>query len=119
MKKEILVLAAGAALVLACTSAPKAPVQGVTTTAAGVVSNADAVRRPTQAKCDHARVCNNYGKDKDYADEAGCMSQVGHEMEGDYQPTKCPHGVREERLNSCVNEYRNEKCGNVADTIAR
>jgi len=119
MKNELYILVTGAALVLACTSAPKAPVQGVTTTGAGIVSNADAASRLAQAQCDHAQTCNQLGKDKDYADHAGCMSQVGHEMEKDYQPSKCPHGVREERLNSCVNAFKNESCGNLGDKIAR
>jgi hypothetical protein len=119
MTKEMLVLAAGAAVVIACTNPPKAPVQGVTTTSAGVVSNADSVQRLAQARCNHAKSCGQFGVGKDYADEAGCMSQISHELEGDYQPSNCPHGVREERLSSCVNAWNNQNCGNVAHSISR
>jgi len=69
MKKEMLVLAAGAALVIACSNPPKAPVEGVATTTAGVIANEDAATRLAKAKCDYAKGCNNIGKDKDYGDE--------------------------------------------------
>ena len=117
MKNYLLALA-GAAMTIACnTNAPKAPVEGVTTTAAGVVSNDDAVTRLTEARCNNAKTCNEFGKDKDYADEAGCKSEVSHKMASDYKPSECPHGIREERLATCINQLKNATCGNVADKI--
>ena len=107
----------GVAGLLAACSAPKAPVEGVTTTGAGVVANNDAARRITRARCEHAKECGDYGKDKKYADEAGCKSEVGHDLEGEFKPSSCPHGVREERLNTCVVKLKDEKCGNVSDKI--
>jgi hypothetical protein len=119
MKKAIVILA-GLAMTAACNmNAPKAPVEGVTTTGAGVVSNADAAKRMTSARCEHAKTCNEFGKDKDYADEAGCKSEVSHKMASEYKPEDCPHGVREERLATCLNQLKNEKCGNIADKISR
>jgi hypothetical protein len=120
MKNVIMFVMAGAALAVACnTNAPKAPVEGVSTTGAGVVSNDDTARRLTEAACDYAAKCNRFGKDKDYADEAGCKSEVSHKMESDYKPSDCPHGVKQERLASCINDFKNEACGNVPDKISR
>lgn len=118
--KTIACLAAGAFAVIACHSnQPKAPVEGVTTTGAGVVANHDAAMRLTNASCERAERCNRFGKDKDYADMAGCTSEVGHDNESDYRAEKCPHGVKEDRLVTCLNEIKNSACGNVGDKIRR
>ena len=120
MKNQIVTMFAGAAVVVACNSnAPKAPVEGVTTTSGATVANNDAARRITNARCEHANKCNQFGKDKDYADEAGCKSEIGHDSESTYKASGCPHGIRQERLTTCLNEIKNEKCGNLGDKISR
>lgn len=118
MMKEMGLIIGGAALVLACDS-PKAPVQGVTTTGAGVVSNQDTVERLTEARCERAAKCNEFGTGKDYADMEGCKSEVSHDLADDYKPSSCPHGANEARLTSCINQIRNSACGNLADSIKR
>jgi hypothetical protein len=119
MRMPVELFVAGAALLMACESSPKKPVEGVTTTGAGVVSNRDVVTRLAAARCEHARMCNEFGPDRDYADDAGCKSQISHDLEGDFRPSECPHGVREERLTSCLNEVKNEKCGDLSGKIRR
>jgi hypothetical protein len=116
MTKYVLSMLGVVGLVVACSS-PRAPVEGVTTTGAGVAANKDAALRITNARCEHAKECGDFGKDKKYADAAGCKSEVGHDLEGDFQPSSCPHGVREERLTTCVMKLKDEKCGNISDKI--
>ncbi|HSO32029.1 MAG TPA: DUF6184 family natural product biosynthesis lipoprotein [Labilithrix sp.] len=119
MKNLILLVSGGAALMLACGNPPKEPNPGVETTSAGVVANKDVVPRIAQARCERAQRCNQFGVDKTYKDEAGCKSEVAHDLEADFTAKECPHGVRTERLNTCVLKTREEACGNVADKIIR
>ncbi|MDB4944080.1 MAG: hypothetical protein JWP97_3614 [Labilithrix sp.] len=119
MMKTILSLVGTAALVVACNS-PKAPVEGVTTTGAGVVSNKDVTTRLTNAKCDHAKACNDFGTDKKFKDEAGCKSEVSHDYEDEFKAADCPHGVRKERLDTCLLKMKEEACGtNVSEKIQK
>jgi hypothetical protein len=122
MKNTVLFVLSGSALTIAaiaCTTPPKEPHPGVETTSAGVVSNKDAIARITQSRCDRAQRCSNFGVGKDYADMAGCKSQVGHDVADEFRPRECPHGVREERLNTCVGVSASDSCGNVGDNIKR
>ena len=57
--------------------------------------------------------------DKGYADMASCKSEVGNDNKSEYRAEKCPHGIKEERLTTCLNEIKNSECGNVADKIRR
>ena len=106
-------------MIMACSNSPKAPTPGVETTGAGVVANKDVVPRITEARCERAKRCNHFGVDKTYKDEAGCKSEISHDLEADFTAKECPHGVRTERLNTCVLKAREEACGNVADKINR
>jgi len=119
MKNLIVLVSTGAALVLACTNPPKDPHPGAETSSAGVVANKDVVSRITEASCERAKRCNHFGVDKTYKDEAGCKSEVGHDLEGDFTPKECPHGVSTQRLETCVAKTRDEACGNVAAKINR
>lgn len=120
MYKTALALISTAAVVVACGNHPKAPDPGVTTTAGEIVANQDVVSRLTKARCDHARDCHRFGVDKDYADMAGCQSEVRHDLEGEFQPRECPHGARVERVDTCINKITNEACGvNLQDKIKK
>jgi len=119
MKNLILLVTGGAALMMACSNPPKEPNPGVSTTSAGVVANKDVVPRITEARCERAKRCGQLGTDKKYKDEAGCKSEIGHDLEADFTAKECPHGVKTERLNTCVQKSREEECGNVTDKINR
>lgn len=118
MKNAMTFFAAGALLIAACNH-ETAPAKGVTTTGAGVVANDDAARRLTDATCARAQACNDFGKDKKYADEAACKREVHHDVQADLRPGECPRGIREEKFSNCLQEIKNEKCGNVIDNISR
>jgi Family of unknown function (DUF6184) len=120
MKKELVFVMSGAALVVAaCANPPKDPHPGVETTSAGVVANKDVAPRITAARCEREKRCNHFGVDKKFKDEAGCRSEVGHDLEADFTAKECPHGVRTERLNTCLQKTREEECGDVSDKINR
>jgi hypothetical protein len=120
MKTTMTLFATGAVLIAtACGSHETPPVQGVTTTGAGVVANNDAISRITEAKCARARDCNELGQDKDYTDMDGCRRKVAHDETEDLKPGECPRGIKEEKLLSCLQEIKSGSCGNVIKSISR
>ncbi len=118
MKNTIIFLAATAALVIACNH-DDAPARSANTTGAFATNNQDAVRRLTDARCERAKACNQLGANEKYADEAACKRENHHDLEADYRVGECPGGIREQKLNHCVQEIQNEKCGNPFDKISR
>jgi len=105
-------------LVLACNH-ESAPAKPVTTTGAGVVGNEDAVNQLTEAYCDRAKACNYLGKDERFTDEAACRRQRSHDLHADLRPGECPRGIRAEKLQNCLQEIQNHKCGNALDHLSR
>lgn len=118
MKNAIIFFATAGALVLACNH-ESAPAQGVTTTGAGVVANDDAVKRLVDARCDRAKSCNEFGEKEKYKDDAACRRENEHDLHADLRGGECPRGIRQEKLSNCVQEIRNEKCGNILDKVSR
>ena len=120
MKNAIVFGATSLVLVLACNH-ESAPAQGVTTTTAGagVVANDDAVKRLTDARCDRAKACNEIGQKEKYPDDAACKRENQHDLQADLRPGECPRGIRQDKLANCVQEIRNEKCGNILDKVSR
>ena len=118
MKNTIIFLATTAALVVACNH-EDAPARSASTTGSFAVTNEDAVRRLTEARCERAKACNQLGEKEKYADEAACKRENHHDLEADYRVAECPGGIREQKLNNCLQEIQNEKCGNPFDKISR
>lgn len=118
MKNAIVLFATAGALVLACNH-ESPPAENVTTTGAGVVANDDAVKRLTDARCDRAKACNEIGDKQKYADDSACKRENQHDLQADLRAGECPRGIRQEKLANCVQEIRNEKCGNILDKISR
>jgi hypothetical protein len=118
MKNAMIFFATAAALGVACNH-ESSPPKGVTTTGAGIVGNEDAVRRLTEARCERAKACNQLGDKQKYKDEAACVREERHDLEADLRPGECPRGIKEEKLSNCVQEIKNEKCGNPFDKISR
>lgn len=118
MKNAIVFCVTVGALVIACNH-ESAPAQGVTTTGAGVVANEEAVKRLTDARCDRAKACNEIGDKQKYSDDAACKRENQHDLQADLRGGECPRGIRQDKLADCMQEIRNEKCGNILDTISR
>ena len=118
MKNTLIFFATAAALIVACNH-ESAPARSVTTTGAGVVGNDDAVSRLTEARCDRAKACNQLGEKEKYADDAACKREIHHDLQADLRPGECPGGIRQQKLSNCLEEIRNEKCGNPLDKVSR
>ncbi len=119
MRTTIALLSTAALLVSVACNHENEPVRTVTTTGAGVVGNDDAVKRLTDARCDHVKACNDLGEGKKFADEAACKREYGHDLQSNFRAGECPRGIRQEKLGNCLQEIKNEKCGNLVDKISR
>jgi hypothetical protein len=118
MKNAIVFCATACVLALACNHESH-PAEGVTTTGAGVVANDAAVMQLTNARCARAQACNEVGEKEKYKDDAACRRENQHDLEADLRAGECPRGIRQEKLANCVQEIRNEKCGNILDKVSR
>ena len=118
MKTTFAIFGVASLLVVACNH-ESTPPAAVTTSGANVVVNDEAIQRLTEARCERAKACNDLGKDDKYKDEAACRREVAHDMSSELRPGECPRGIRQEKLSNCLQEIRNEKCGNPFDKISR
>ncbi len=95
---------------------PDAP---ITTTAARITGNEDAVSRITAARCDREVACNNVGSGKSYATREACTTELGHDKRADLRAEECPRGISSPDLADCLTDIKSEKCGNPLDSISR
>jgi hypothetical protein len=90
-----------------------------TTTGASIITTDDAVSHLTAARCEREMDCNNIGTGKHYEDRGACEREVSHDLQSDLRPEKCTYGIREDRMGECLQELKNEKCGNPLDAMSR
>lgn len=88
-----------------------------TTTSARVVSNEDAVRRITDARCDRERACNNIGDGKQFANRAVCAKKLSRDAHDTVRSEECPAGVNEANLSQCLADIRKERCDDPVDAV--
>ncbi len=88
------------------------------TTGAEIIPAEDAASRITARRCERELDCNDVGAGKKYEDNAACEREVAHDLQAELRPSKCTYGVREDKLNECLEELRNGKCGNPLDTVS-
>ncbi|WP_437737514.1 DUF6184 family natural product biosynthesis lipoprotein [Sorangium sp. So ce1335] len=118
-----LILAAGATLlVAACDREERA--LGTTRPAEGTrvearVATVNAVDGIVQARCDREARCNNVGSGREYASNEACAARIRAEWREDLNLADCPGGVDAKELNECLEEIRNDDCGNPFDTLGR
>ena len=91
---------------------------GVQTTGA-VVRNGQAVNEIVQARCNREVACNNIGQGQKYEDFNACTREIGHDTQVSLRDQRCPNGILESRLSSCLDQISTERCGNPLDTIER
>jgi hypothetical protein len=85
----------------------------------GTVGNQAAVDRIVAARCAREVSCNNVGADKSFQSTGACSQKLRGDMKDDLNANDCPRGIDQKELNECLEEIRNEKCGNPIDTISR
>ena len=120
MRNPIALFAAAATLLLFSSPGCNHGRAGQTTTSgAEILPAEDAVNRLTARRCERESDCNNIGAGKKYDDHAACEREVAHDLTSDLRPASCTYGVRGDKLEECLQELRNEKCGNPLDTVSR
>lgn len=120
MRNPIAFSGAIASLLLLLPSACNHGRYGQTTTTGAVILPAeDAVNRLTARRCERELDCNNIGSGKKYAEYGACEREVAHDLRAELRPANCTYGIREDKLDQCLQELRNEKCGNPLDTVSR
>jgi hypothetical protein len=93
---------------------------GASTTSAVVVDNDHAIDALTKARCDRENACNNIGpNDKKFDSFDACQNEIRHDTAITLRPEKCQNGVIADRLDSCLDQIRTERCGNALDKIER
>jgi hypothetical protein len=119
MRKAIALTAVSAALLLFGGCKDDRPASTTTTTGAAIVRTENAVDRLAVRRCDRETDCKNVGAGKRYEDRGACERELLHSLEVELGPEVCSYGVREERLNECLESIRVESCQSSLDTISR
>jgi hypothetical protein len=103
------------------TPAPQ-PVATTDTSVSGgkiVVNNEGAISAMGTARCERERRCGNVGPDKDYDSVGACENKLMASSRDELNASECPGGIVKKELDECLNEIRNEDCGNPLDTLGR
>ncbi len=96
------------------TEAPTTPVETSPTTAVD-----PALARLAEARCDREVRCENVGEGRRYESRSACIREVRTSHADDVNRSECPAGVDQRELAECMEEVRNEDCGNPLDTVGR
>jgi hypothetical protein len=84
----------------------------------GISSNS-AVRSIANARCDREQRCGNIGADKDFASVDGCEEKIKADWNDELNKYECPNGIVQAELDECLNDIKQEDCGNPFDSLAR
>jgi hypothetical protein len=81
--------------------------------------NEAAVSSITRARCDRETRCNNVGSGKKFESHDDCVTKTRASWRDDLNTIECPRGVVDDQLSSCLQQIKNESCGNPLDTLGR
>jgi len=99
---------------------PPTTIQPSTNAATAVPgTQGQAASQIAQARCARETRCGNVGPGKDHATQAECLSKTNTEWREDLNARDCPGGIVMKELSECLEEIRNDDCGNPLDTIGR
>lgn len=82
-------------------------------------TNKSAVRAISTARCEREARCKNLGADAKYASKEDCLDRVRADWSKELSVYECPNGLVGAELDECLDDIRNEDCGNPFDTLAR
>src|SRR5512139_2832275 len=88
-----------------------------TETQAGRSTNADAINRIAEARCEREQRCNNVGSDRKYKDGSECRSKMQADLSDDLSSDECRGGIDGKELNECLAEIREYDCNNPLDRL--
>ena len=112
--------AAGFMILGGCQASAGVGVGNPSTTSAVVVDNDHAIDALVKARCDRENACNNIGaNDKRYDSYDACEREVRHDTAITLRPEKCSNGIISDRLDSCLEQIRTDRCGNPLDHVER
>jgi hypothetical protein len=97
----------------------RAPSRANDTPSAARTAPADAVARIAGARCTRAAACDRVGAGKDFADPNVCRATLQDKLREDLGQRECVGGVDPKELDECLEEIRNEDCGNPLDQLGR
>lgn len=72
-----------------------------------------------QARCAREVRCGKVGAGKDYASQEACVTKIRADWRDDLNARECPGGVVQKELAECLEEIRNDDCGNPFDSLSR
>jgi hypothetical protein len=78
-----------------------------------------AVNSIAQARCQREERCGNIGVDEKFASESACVERIRADWADDLNAYDCPGGVNKVELDECLEDIRDEDCGDPFDTLAR
>jgi hypothetical protein len=78
-----------------------------------------AVEAITNERCAREERCGNLGAGKKFASKEDCTSRTRSDWSEDLNAYECPAGIEQDELNECLQEIRNDSCGNPFDTLER
>jgi hypothetical protein len=107
------------AVLSGCGHSESAPASTSTTGASVTIANGTAISRLSSSRCDREVACNNVGTDKKFSDKDACLREVTHDSEANLRASECPRGILTQEFEKCLDEVKNEKCGNPFDSISR
>lgn len=123
-KPRIVPLIAGGTLALASFAGCEAtvstqPIGQTTVTATYFVPNDQAIKDVTTTRCDRELSCNNIGVGHSWDTYDACEREIHQNTRVSLREERCPNGVDGNNLASCLQDIRNERCGNPLDTLSR
>ena len=116
MERKALLVVCGVVLSVVAFGCKGGREPAATTTTTAAVSNDDAITRLTTARCEREAACNNIGPGKKHADRDACMREASQNSRGTLRADQCPQ-IDESKLTNCLNDIRNERCGNPLDSL--
>jgi hypothetical protein len=124
MKSSIGGIVASLALSAAssCSRSPppvSAPTEVFSAPYVAAVSVDEAVMAITNARCDREVSCDNVGSHRVFVDRDACARELGHNVMQSLRPSRCPRGVDQVKLSTCLGVARNERCADLRDSVGR
>lgn len=113
--RVLLVLVAGTAALAACHHETTTATPSMTSTTAASLSNDRAIELLAQVRCDHMANCNDIGPGRKYMAQDDCMTDLRSKEANHLAQSECSIGIDPQRLDRCVSEIRDSRCGNVME----
>lgn len=79
----------------------------------------DAIGSIVSARCEREQRCDHIGRGKRYESEQACRTALRSDLADDLNPAECSHGIDRRELSECMQQVREEDCGNPIETLER